>query len=1266
MNPSNSGDLNPPGFSNSAQNAQQNLSFNSRSSSVNKGLSRPRFVKVRRHTSAPNLIPGGESGFNPFRFGSGQAGPSRWDLENGIKNLKIGTGSDFLNTNFNAGDNGAFVFGSDQSRGSASSSDIDEDMKRLNIDFADGNSKLNAHFKPGIVNAGANSTGKSMEDTLPDELKKKLTVGETGGSYAVFGGGNVKNVGAKASGKGGDGVAETLHTAFPDQVNNFNIKESVNASHVDDKANPKDSFAFGSKGSASGSVGGDRVNVLSSEMRRKLNIASATGEPYYGEAGMGSNSRTFDKDVQTGTRVSKVFNFQGGMPGKDATSGQVATGQPEVVTQSNKVPGPSFMFSSSGLAGGKAFGMPPSGRPDKTDEFSFTSKKEGVGSPFVEFKTPNPKGNLFSGPSQKIEFSAKSKDLKGKKKRGKLKQPTTVHLWPGQDFVSGGTGSQETPEASDSYSPMDVSPYQETLSDARISRETSVASEESFTQDNQSVSTDLQEAVFDDAAVNEDLIAATQHMDINGEDPKTREAQEEGSEHCFGNNIGAENPTDGYFSGVETESFKSAFEEIDSFSDITVTSGDNEASSSSKIERQDSDTRTQYFSALSPDSAGGSGFTFSASSATQSSGNRHHRKKNWSKAVHDALSSCPNAKGQNSSSSKQFAPFSPASLPLSPARVKKVGPSTPAVVGDNTEVLRAQEIKQESDLIASASVAAQEACEKWRLRGNQAYTGGDLSKAEDCYTKGINCIPKGETSKSCLRALTLCYSNRAATRMSLGRMRDALEDCKMAAAIDPAFLRVQVRAANCYLALGELDNASQYFKKCLQSGADACVDRKIAIEASEGLQKVQKLSEYMQHSSELLQKRTPNDMVLALEVIDEALLISSHSEKLLHMKAESLFMMRKYDAVIQFCEQSYDSARNNSFPIDADYHLENLDGSKFGKDNPLGIWRSCLIFKSYFYLGKLEEAIGSLEKQEELDSLSRRFPSSNERIESVIPLVATVRELLHHKTAGNEAFQAGRHSDAIEHYTAALSRSIESRPFAAICFCNRAAAYKALGQVIDAIADCNLAIALDGNYLKAMSRRATLYEMIRDYGQASNDLQRLVAILVKRVEEKAPLPDRSRSLTNDLRQARMRLSTVEEESRKEIPLDLYQILGVEPSASASEIKKAYRKAALRHHPDKAGQALAKSDNGDDGLWKELGEEVHKEADRLFKMIGEAYAVLSDPIKRSQYDMDEEMRSAQKKRNGNGTYRAYTDTRNNPFETSSSRRWREVRRSHHGR
>jgi curved DNA-binding protein len=63
--------------------------------------------------------------------------------------------------------------------------------------------------------------------------------------------------------------------------------------------------------------------------------------------------------------------------------------------------------------------------------------------------------------------------------------------------------------------------------------------------------------------------------------------------------------------------------------------------------------------------------------------------------------------------------------------------------------------------------------------------------------------------------------------------------------------------------------------------------------------------------------------------------------------------------------------------------------------------------------------------------------------------------------------------------------------------------------------------------------------------------------------------------------------------------DYYQILGVKKSASGEEIKKAYRKLAMKYHPDHT--------KGD------------KASEEKFKKISEAYAVLSDKEKRKEYD-----------------------------------------------
>jgi len=201
------------------------------------------------------------------------------------------------------------------------------------------------------------------------------------------------------------------------------------------------------------------------------------------------------------------------------------------------------------------------------------------------------------------------------------------------------------------------------------------------------------------------------------------------------------------------------------------------------------------------------------------------------------------------------------------------------------------------------------------------------------------------------------------------------------------------------------------------------------------------------------------------------------------------------------------------------------------------------------------------------------------------------KSLKQKKEEGNTAFKSGQLNDALKLYSEALEIDPCNRITNAKLYFNRATVAARLGKLKESIEDCDKAIELDSNYTKAILRRAKSYMETEQYEEAVRDY------------EKLSKGDRHNG------EYRKLLQQAKLELRKSKRKDYYKILGVDKNANDEDVKKAYRKRAMVHHPDRHSGAT---------------DEEKKEHETKFKEVGEAYAVLSDSKKRQRYDTGQDL------------------------------------------
>ncbi|CAL0309865.1 unnamed protein product [Lupinus luteus] len=144
-----------------------------------------------------------------------------------------------------------------------------------------------------------------------------------------------------------------------------------------------------------------------------------------------------------------------------------------------------------------------------------------------------------------------------------------------------------------------------------------------------------------------------------------------------------------------------------------------------------------------------------------------------------------------------------------------------------------------------------------------------------------------------------------------------------------------------------------------------------------------------------------------------------------------------------------------------------------------------------------------------------------------------------------------------------------------------------LGRGKDALNSCSEALKINEELTEALVQRGEAKLLTEDWEGAVED--------IKSAAQKSP-QDR------DIREALMRAEKALKMSKRK---DYYKILGISKTASAAEIKRAYKKLALQWHPDK-------------------NVNNREEAEAKFREIAAAYEILSDEDKRVRFDQGEDL------------------------------------------
>ncbi|TYG49747.1 hypothetical protein ES288_D10G119100v1 [Gossypium darwinii] len=350
--------------------------------------------------------------------------------------------------------------------------------------------------------------------------------------------------------------------------------------------------------------------------------------------------------------------------------------------------------------------------------------------------------------------------------------------------------------------------------------------------------------------------------------------------------------------------------------------------------------------------------------------------------------------------------------------------------------------------------------EQLKFMGNEDYKNGRFGEALALYEAAIAIDPNKASYRS----------NKSAALAALGRVLEAVFECREAIKIEPHYHRAHHRLANLYLRLGDVEKAIYHYK---HAGLEADQD---------DIAKARTVQTHLNKCTEAKRRRDWNSL---LKESDSAINDGADSApQIFALKAEALLKLHRHQ--------------------DADKTL--LGGPIFNFDDlnkyfgPIGN-ANLLVVRAQVDMaaGRFDEVLGAIQRAVKLD------PNNKE----ANTVMRKARAVAAARSNGNEHFKASKFSEACLAYVEGL----EHDPHNAVLLCNRAACWSKLGHLEKAVDDCTHALNLRPAYTKARLRRADCNFKMKKWEASIQDY----TILVKET------PD-NEEVKKGLSQAQMQLN----------------------------------------------------------------------------------------------------------------------------------------------